>query len=473
MKTRTETDSMGPVLVPEDALWGAQTQRAIENFPISGERFPRVFIEAIGLFKRGAAEFNRESGRLDEKIGGAIAAAATEVIEGRWDAHFPVDVFQTGSGTSFNMNANEVIANVAIEKLGGRRGSKTPVHPNDHVNLGQSSNDIFPSAAHLAALLALKRQLHPALDKLRLSLDRKAKEFDGVVKLGRTHLMDALPVRLGQEFGGYAAQIAKAAREIGRDAECLREMALGGTAVGTGMNAFPGYAESVCAKIAAWTGIPIREAEDHFEAQGARDDLVTASGGLKRLACALMKIANDIRWMGSGPAGGLGEILIPDLQPGSSIMPGKVNPVLCEVVTQVAAQAIGNDAAVAIGGQGGHFELNVMIPVMAVNVLESIRLLSNASSVFAEKCVDGIQANEKRCRELAEQSNMLVTALAPLLGYDRAAALAKEALQQRRSVRQLALEQGAITEEQARRVFDLRAMTGGGEREGDASRKAR
>lgn len=459
MKTRIETDSMGPVQVPEDAYWGAQTQRAIENFPISGRRFPRFFIEAIGLFKRGAAEFNVESRRLDERVGGAIVAAAAEVSEGRWDAHFPVDVFQTGSGTSFNMNANEVIANVANEKLGARRGSKSPVHPNDHVNMGQSSNDIFPSAAHLAALLAIRRQLDPALAKLHASLDRKAKQFDDVVKLGRTHLMDALPVRLGQEFGGYAAQIAKAARGIRRDAESLHEVALGGTAVGTGMNAFPGYARSVCTKVAAWTSIPIREAENHFEAQGARDDLVTVSGGLKRLACALMKIANDIRWMGSGPAGGLAEIILPDLQPGSSIMPGKVNPVLCEVVTQVAAQAIGNDVTVAIGGQGGQFELNVMIPVMAINVLDSIALLANASAVFADKCVDGIRANEERCRELAEQSNMLVTALAPIIGYDRAAALAKEAMRQRRSVRQLALEQGAVTEEQAREIFDLRRMT--------------
>ena len=451
---------MGAVQVPDHGLWGAQTQRAVENFPISGIRFPRAFVEATALFKKGAAEFNVESKRLDDKVGRAIIEAAQEVIDGKWDEHFPVDVFQTGSGTSFNMNMNEVLSNVAIEKLGGQRGSKKPVHPNDHVNMGQSSNDIFPSSAHLAVLIALKRQFAPAVEKLEKSLQKKGKEFDGVVKLGRTHLMDALPVRLGQEFGGYARQIARAREEVRRASECLTEVALGGTAVGTGMNAFPGYAKAVCAKVARWSGIPIREAENHFEAQGARDDLVTVSGALKRLACALMKIANDIRWMGSGPAGGLGEILIPDLQPGSSIMPGKVNPVMCEVVTQVSAQVIGNDAAVAIGGQGGQFELNVMIPVMAINVLDSIKLLSSASGAFAEKCVDGITANEERCRELAEQSNMLVTALAPILGYDRAAALAKEALKKRKTVRQLALEQGAVTEEQAKKVFDLRGMTG-------------
>lgn len=459
MAKRTEHDSLGPIEVPEEAYWGAQTQRAVENFPISGRRFPREFIEAMALFKKAAAEFNLEHGRLDEKVGRAVIEAAAEVAEGRWDEHFPVDVFQTGSGTSFNMNVNEVIANIASEKLGGRRGTKEPVHPNDHVNKGQSSNDVFPSAAHLAILLRIRRRLDPALDRLEASLREKAGRFDAVVKLGRTHLMDALPVRLGQEFAGFARQVEKAHEEIRAAAGRLHEIAIGGTAVGTGMHAFPGYAGAVCGRIEKWTGIPVREAKDHFEMQGARDDLVSVSGALKRLACALMKIANDIRWMGSGPAGGLAEIRLPALQPGSSMMPGKVNPVLCEVATQVAAQVIGHDAAVTIGGQGGQFELNVMIPLMAVNVLDAAGLLASTCDTFARKCIDGIEANEEICREYAERSAMLVTAMVPIIGYDRAAAIAKEALRQRRSVRQVAIQQGAITQEQADEVFNLRRMT--------------
>ncbi|MBI4565399.1 MAG: class II fumarate hydratase [Planctomycetes bacterium] len=457
--SRIEKDSMGSVEVPDDAWWGAQTQRAIQNFPISGLRFPRRFIEALARLKRAAARVNGDLGLLDAKLAAATAEAAGEVADGRWDAEFPLDVFQTGSGTSTNMNANEVIANLANVKLGGERGTKKPVHPNDHVNLGQSSNDMIPSAAHLSALLALHGELFPALDGLHAALDTKAKEFDSIIKLGRTHLMDAVPVRLGQEFGGYAMQVRKGSEQIRRVSEPLRELALGGTAVGTGMNAHPEFARRVCALLANETGLHLREARDHFEAQGSRDDLLMVSGALKGLACGLMKIANDLRWMGSGPLGGLGEILLPDLQPGSSIMPGKVNPVLCEVVTQVAAQVIGNDAAVTIAAQGGALELNVFIPVMAHNVLQAVDLLAASSLQFAKRCVSGIQANAERCEELAHKSLSLVTILNPVIGYDKAAELAKEAYRRRMGVKQLALEKKLITPEQAEKLFQLRPMT--------------
>lgn len=459
METRTETDSMGPVQVPADAYYGAQTQRAVENFPVSGFRFPRVFIEAIGRIKRACARVNLELGTLEPRLAEAIVQAASDVVDGKRDSDFVLDVFQTGSGTSTNMNANEVIANLANERLGAPRGSKKPVHPNDHVNQGQSSNDVIPTAAHLSSLLALTRDLVPALESLRASLARKAEEFDGVVKLGRTHLMDAVPVRLGQEFGGYARQVEKGIAQIRRASEGLHELALGGTAVGTGLNAPPGFGRRVAAILAQETGLPLREASNHFEAQGARDDLVMVSGALKGLACSLIKIANDIRWMGSGPLGGLGEILIPDLQPGSSIMPGKVNPVMCEVVTQVGAQVIGNDAAIAVAGLGGNFELNVMMPVMIHNLLQSISLLSNASRLFAARCVDGLRANAERCEELAQKSLSLVTVLNPVIGYDRAASLAKEACQRKIGVKQLALEQKLIRPEQAAELFQLRRMT--------------
>ncbi len=465
-KTRIENDSMGPVPVPEEALWGAQTQRAIDNFPVSGLRFPRYFLEALGRVKRACALVNLDMGKLDEKLTRAIADAAQEVAEGKHDAHFPVDVFQTGSGTSTNMNANEVISNLANERLGGARGSKKPVHPNDHVNKGQSSNDVIPTVAHVSALLALQRQLYPALQKLATSLEKKAEAFDGIVKNGRTHLMDAVPVRLGQEFGGYARQVRKGIEAIVAASHGAHELALGGTATGTGMNAHPDFARRVIALLAKETGLPLTEAEDHFEAQGGRDDLAVLSGSLKALACALIKIANDIRWMGSGPLGALGEIMLPDLQPGSSIMPGKVNPVLCEVLTQVAAQVIGNDLAVTIGAQGGNFELNVMIPVMVHNVLASTALLANACTLFAARCVDGIQANPERCEELALKSLSLVTALNPIIGYDKAAAVVKEAHRRGIGVKQVALEQKLITEEQARKAFDLRRMTEPGEVEG-------
>ncbi len=458
-KTRTETDSLGPVAVDSGAYWGAQTQRAIGNFPVSGERFPRPFIRALGLIKKGAAEANAELSLLDPKLARAIARAAGEVAEGRHDASFPLDVFQTGSATSTNMNANEVISNRAIEILGGVIGSKKPVHPNDHVNLGQSSNDVIPSAAHLAALLEIHGRLLPALTTLEKSLARKAREFDRVVKLGRTHLQDATPVRLGQVFGGYAAQVANGRRRVERGSADLAELALGGTAVGTGLNRHPRFPALVTKRLSKETGLPVREAADHFEAQGSRDALVAASGAMKAVAVSLFKIANDIRFMASGPNAGLGEIFLPELQPGSSIMPGKVNPVLCEVATQVAAQVVGNDAAVTMGGATGNFELNVMIPVMIRNVLHSAHLLANTCDLFARRCVDGITANEKRCRDLAESSDMIVTGLAPHVGYDVAAALAKEARKTGKTIRQLVTERKLLPPSVIDTALDLRRMT--------------
>ena len=463
MGFRKEKDSLGFVEVPDSALWGAQTQRAIDNFPISGRRFPRQFIAALAHLKRACAEVNLKLKRLEPQVVQAIIDASDAVASGRHDDQFPLDVFQTGSGTSTNMNMNEVVANLASEKLGGKRGEYKSVHPNNHVNKGQSSNDIIPTTCHLSALLAWNQDLKPALQKLQKSLAAKAKEFDKVIKLGRTHLMDAMPVRLGQPFGGYARQIVKGIEQIDRAAAGLHELAIGGTAVGTGINSHPKFASMVCEILAKRLKIEVREAEDHFEAQGARDDMVMVSGALKGLACSFMKIANDIRWMGSGPLGGFAELQIPDLQPGSSIMPGKVNPVMSEVMTQVAAQVIGNDAAIAIGGQGGAFELNVMIPVMVDNLLSSMSLMANTAKVFAEKCVDGLAANEERCEELAQKSLSLATVLNPLIGYEKAAELVKEAFKKKVGVKQLALEKKLITPEQAEKAFDLRKMTEPGE----------
>ncbi len=465
---RVERDTMGEVRVPARAYWGAQTQRAVENFPVSGRRFGRSFILAIAHVKGACAEANLalKPARMTPEIARAIRDACAEVAAGRHDDQFPVDVFQTGSGTSTNMNANEVIANLANEKLGGARGTYRPVHPNDHVNMSQSSNDVIPTVAHLAALLALRDELYPALDRLRESLEKKAREFDGVVKLGRTHLMDAMPVRLGQEFGGYAAQVARGREQIERAAQGLLELAIGGTAVGTGINAHPEFGGRVAAILSRALGLPVREARNHFEAQGARDDLVMVSGALKGLACALIKIANDVRWMGSGPVGGLGELFLPDLQPGSSIMPGKVNPVMSEMLIQAAAQAIGNDLAVTLGGQSGNFELNVSIPVMIHNVLESISLLSAGCRLFAARCVDGLRANEERCAELLEKNPISATVLNPVIGYERAAKLVKEALARRMSVKKLAVEQGLVRPEEADRIFDFRKMTEPGETAG-------
>ena len=457
---RIEKDSMGEVRVPEGAYYGAQTQRAVENFPVSGLRFSRRFIEALGLIKVCAAETLREGGELEVAVADAVIQAAEEVRVGRHDDQFVVDIFQTGSGTSTHMNGNEVVANRASEILGGARGSKL-VHPNDHVNRGQSSNDVMPSALHIAARQALIEDLCPALESLRRALANKAEEFDAVVKLGRTHLQDATPLRLGQEFGGYAAQVGRGVERARRAAEGLAELALGGTAVGTGLNTPPGFAQQTIARISERTGQAYREASDHFEAQGARDAAVEASGELKTIACSLMKIANDVRLLASGPRCGIGELELPEIQPGSSIMPGKVNPVICESVTMVAAQVVGNDAAITVGGLGGQLELNVFIPVIAHNLLQSIELLANVSRVFADRCIAGIQANLERAQELVEQSLAMCTALAPLIGYDMAAAIAAEAHASGRTVREVALEKGVLDPEELERALDPRRQTGG------------
>jgi fumarate hydratase class II len=456
---RIEHDSMGEVRVPVDAKWGAQTQRAVENFPISGLRIERRLIRALALVKGEAARVNmglREVPGVTKAIGLAIAASADEVADGRWDDHFPIDVYQTGSGTSSNMNANEVIAAIASVRLG------SPVHPNDHVNASQSSNDVFPSAIHLAATEAVVVDLVPAIRHLVRSLRRKQREFKGVVKSGRTHLMDATPVTLGQEFGGYAAQVADAIARLDATLPRVGELPLGGTAVGTGINAPKPFARSVIRGLATRTSLPLTEARDHFAAQGARDALVELSGVLRTYAVSLVKIANDIRWMGSGPRTGLCEIFIPDLQPGSSIMPGKVNPVIAEAVTQVAAQVFGNDAAIAFGGSQGNFELNVYMPMMARNLLESLRLLCNVSRVFADKCVDGITANEARCKEYAESSPSIGTALNPYIGYETVAKVIKESVRTGKSIRQIVLAKKLMTVEELDRALDVEAMTRGG-----------
>ena len=450
---RIEKDSLGEMEVPADALYGPQTQRAVENFPISGIRFPREFIAAMATIKRAAAETNVELGLLDDAVGRAIAEAAGEVIEGAHDDQFPLDIFQTGSGTSTNMNTNEVIATLASKRLGDR------VHPNDHVNSGQSSNDTIPTAMQVAASVAMERELVPALERLESSLEAKAREFDDLVKSGRTHLMDATPVRLGQEFGGFASQIRHGIRRINEARADLAELPLGGTAVGTGINTHPEFARRAIARISESTGLEFSEAEDHFERQGTRDTVVFAHGALNSLAVALMKIANDIRWLGSGPRAGLAEITLPATQPGSSIMPGKVNPVIPEAVTMVAAQVMGNHTTITVGGTGAYFELNVMMPVMAHALLQSIGILARASEVLAEKCVDGLEANRERIEALLEGNLSLGTALAPHIGYDAAAALAKEAFRENRTVRELAREKGLLPEEELDRVLDARAMT--------------
>jgi len=455
---RIEHDSMGEVRVPKDAKWRAQTQRAVENFPISGATLERAHIEALARIKAAAASVNAELGVLDRDVADAVISAADEVARGDWDAHFPIDVFQTGSGTSSNMNANEVIATLATERLG--RG----VHPNDHVNASQSSNDVFPSSIHIAATSAVVNDLVPALQHLEASLERKATEFATVVKSGRTHLMDATPVTLGQEFGGYAAQVRLGVERLQATMPRLAELPLGGTAVGTGINTPPGFSAKVIAKVARSTGLPLTEARNHFEAQGARDGIVELSGQLRTIAVSLTKVANDIRWMGSGPRAGLAEIHLPDLQPGSSIMPGKVNPVMAEALTMVCAQVIGNDAAIAFGGAAGSFELNVMLPMLARNVLESVRLLTTISRLFADRCVDGIEADVDRCREFAESSPAIVTPLNRYIGYESAAKVAKQALAQKRTIREVVLENGYVDEgkltiEQLDAALDVLGMT--------------
>ncbi len=450
---------MGEVEVPASAYYGAQTQRAADNFPISGWRFGRRFIRALGLVKWAAAQANEELGLLPAEVAGAIRAAAEEVIDGAHDDQFVIDVFQTGSGTSTNMNANEVIANRASELLGGHRGAKHPVHPNDHVNRCQSSNDVIPTVTHLAALSAIHEALLPNLQRLRVALEAKAREFDGILKSGRTHLMDATPVRLGQEFAGYAAQVAHAAVRIERTTAHLGELALGGTAVGTGINAHPEFAARAIEHLRRRTGFDLVEAPDHFEAQGARDAVVEASGALRGAAVSLARIANDLRWLASGPRTGIAEIRLPALQPGSSIMPGKVNPVIPEAVIQMAAQVIGNDAAITLGGLGSIFELNTMMPLMAYDLLFSIETLGAAAGVLAERCVEGIEADEDRARELLERSLVIVTALVPLIGYDAAADVSREAYATGRSLREIVVARGLMTSEEVDAALDLRRMT--------------
>jgi fumarate hydratase, class II len=457
---RIETDSLGKVEVPVTALYGAQTQRAAENFPVSGLRLPRRVIRALALIKKAAAKVNRDSGKLDAKVADAIIQAAQEVAAGQHDSEFVVDIFQTGSGTSSNMNTNEVIANRAIQILGGVVGSKKPCHPNDHVNMGQSSNDVFPTAVHIAATEAIERDLLPALEALHAALAAKAKAFDHVVKIGRTHLMDAVPVRLGQEFSGYAQMLANTVRRVRGVLPAVSELALGGTAVGTGLNSAPGFAPKIIRIISEEIGIPLCQAPNLFEALSARDGLVEASGALRSAAVSLTKVANDVRWLGSGPRCGIGEILLPDLQPGSSIMPGKVNPVMSEMLLMICAQVVGNDAAIGWGGAAGNFELNVMIPVMAYNLLHSVGILAAGCRLFAARCVEGIEPNEERAAALIEQSLAMVTALNEAIGYDAAAAIAKESVKSGKTVRQLCLEKNVLPKEELDRLLDARRMTG-------------
>jgi fumarate hydratase class II len=455
---RIEHDTMGEIKVPADALWRAQTQRAVENFPISGTPIESAQIRALAQIKAACAKANAELGIIEQDMADAIVIAAEEVASGRHDDQFPIDVFQTGSGTSSNMNTNEVLASLATKSLG------RDVHPNDHVNASQSSNDVFPTSIHVAATASAMNELIPALDHLAQSLAAKAKEFADVVKSGRTHLMDATPVTLGQEFGGYAAQIRRGIERIEASLPRTAEVPLGGTAVGTGINTPVGFPQRVIELLAEGTGLPVTEAVDHFEAQGARDGLVEMSGQLRTIAVSLTKICNDLRWMGSGPRTGLAEIHLPDLQPGSSIMPGKVNPVLPEATLMVAAQVIGNDATIATAGASGSFELNVMLPVIGRNLLESMRLLANASRTLADRCIDGITADVERCKEYAESSPSVVTPLNRHIGYENAAAIAKKAVKERKTIRQVVLEEGYvergdISEADLDAALDVMSMT--------------
>ena len=455
---RVERDSLGEVEVPSDAYWGAQTQRAVENFPISGLTFGRRFVRALGIVKKAAAAANRDLGLLDEEIAGAVVDAADEVIAGEFDDQFPVDVFQTGSGTSSNMNANEVIANRAAELLGESVGDRV-VHPNDHVNYGQSSNDVIPTAMHVSALEAIRVDLLPALEALAEELDAKAEAFDGVVKTGRTHLQDATPIRLGQEFAGYRTQIEKGITRAAAATDHLSELALGGTAVGTGLNTHPEFPERAAEYVSAETGFKVRPADSHFEAQAAHDAMGEAHGALRTIAGSLNKIANDLRLLASGPRNGLGEIEQPENQPGSSIMPGKVNPVVAEAVNQVHTQVVGNDAAVAAGAAGGQLDLNLYKPVLAHNTLQSTALLANAAETFGERFVAKLDANEAVCAEQVERSMALATALNPTIGYDKASEVAKAALKQGKTVREVVVEKGYLTEAEAAEVLDPEAMT--------------
>ena len=457
-RVRVEKDSMGSVEVPADAYYGGQTMRAVQNFPIRELRFSRAFIKALGQIKLAAAQVNAELGLLDPQIARAVEQAAQEVIEGRHDAQFVVDIFQTGSGTSTNMNANEVISNRAIEIAGGERGSKKPVHPNDHVNKGQSSNDVIPTAIHLSALVTIHKELVPALVKLEAALRTKAVEFMPVVKTGRTHLQDATPIRLGQEFEGYADQIKRGLARVKLAEAELGEVALGGTAVGTGVNTHPEFARRVCSKLSAMNGVDVHETTGHFQAQSSLDNCVEASGALNTLAVSLMKIANDVRWLGSGPRAGIGEIVLPEVQPGSSIMPGKVNPVIPESLCMVCAQVMGNNVTITIGGQSGNFEINTMMPVVAYNLLQSISLLASSCNNFVDQCVIGLQATQ-RGPDMVERGLAICTALAPHIGYDAAADIAKEAARTGGTIREVARQRTTLSDEELDRILDPVAMT--------------
>lgn len=456
---RNEKDSMGEMKIPADMLYGASTQRAVENFPISGQRFSRSFIEVLAVLKASCAKVNKDLGKLDGKIAEAIEGAAQKIAKGDYDAQFVVDIFQTGSGTSTNMNFNEVASNVANLHLGSSVGSKKPVHPNDHVNMGQSSNDIIPTAIHMAAAVAVEKKLLPTLKDLEEVLHKKSQAFDKYVKTGRTHLQDATPIRLGQEFSGYEAQMRKCRERIEDSLKGVQELAIGGTAVGTGINTHVEFGARVCAEVTRRLGVNFRETDNHFEAQASKDACVQLSGSLRTLAVALTKIGNDLRWLGSGPRCGIGEIVLPAVQPGSSIMPGKVNPVIPEALLQVCAQVMGNDFAVTMGGQAGNFELNVMMPMIAHNLLSSIELLSNGIKVFNEKCIRGIEANTTRIEETVERSLMLATPLAPVVGYDKAAEIAKKAFQENKTIRELAKKETNLSNKELNEILNPALMT--------------
>jgi fumarate hydratase, class II len=456
---RKERDSMGEMQVPDDAYYGAQTQRAIENFPVSGIPIPTSMIHALGMIKRSAAVVNHDLGNLDEARRNAIIEASDEVIAGKFDAQFLVDVFQTGSGTSSNMNTNEIIANRASEIMGGVVGSREPVHPNDHVNYGQSSNDVIPTSIHVAANIEIEKSLIPTLESLADSLAKKSNEFDSIVKIGRTHLQDATPIRLGQEFSGYVQQIRNGITRLKNSQGLLSELAQGGTAVGTGINTHKEFGSRIATELSNLSGVKFTEATNHFEAQAAQDAAVETSGVLKTLAVSLSKIANDIRWLGSGPRAGLGELTLPAVQPGSSIMPGKVNPVICESMIQVCAQVIGNDTAITIGGMGGVFELNLMLPVIAHNLLQSIHILNGACNMFTVNLVENVEANEKACADYIEGSLAMCTSLAPVIGYDKAAHLAHVAYETGKTVREVAMEENVLPEDELNRLLDPRSMT--------------
>ena len=456
---RKEKDSMGDMQIPDDAYYGAQTQRAVENFPISGITISKSMIQALGKIKRSAAIVNHELGLLDDDRKNAIVQAANEIIEGKFYSQFPIDIYQTGSGTSSNMNCNEILSNRASEIMGGVIGAKDPVHPNDHVNLGQSSNDVIPTAIHIAANTMLEEELLPALQKLADELDKKAIEFSDIVKIGRTHLQDATPITLGQEFSGYTQMVKNGIKRIQNAQGFLSELAIGGTAVGTGINTKAQFGSLVAKEISRFTGISFIEASNHFEAQGAQDAAVETSGALKTIAVSLSKIANDIRWLGSGPRAGLGELILPAVQPGSSIMPGKTNPVICEAMIQGCAQVIGNDMAITIGGQGGVFELNLMLPLIAHNLTNSITILSNSTNIFTEKLITGLKANKEKCSGYIEGSLAMCTSLAPVIGYDKAAQIAYKAFNSGKTVREIAMEDNVLDKDKLDEILDPKSMT--------------